>query len=61
MHDKYYGSAVPLVYCLLPNRREATYWNLIQALLDNVSLAPAEWHTNFERAAIYVINKNLFF
>ena len=57
IHAKCYGSVVPLVYCLLPNKREATYRTLINALLDNVAIAPIEWHTDFERAAINVINE----
>ena len=31
--------------------------NLIYALFSNVSLAPVEWHTDFERAVINVINE----
>ena len=59
IHGKCYGSVVPLVYCLLPNKREATYRTLINALLDNVNLAPLAWHTDFERAAINKVNEKL--
>ena len=57
IHGQCYGSVVPLVYCLLPNKREATYRTLINALLDNVNLAPLAWNTDFERAVINVVNE----
>ena len=61
IHGKCHGAVVPLLYCLLPNKREATYRTMINALLDQVTLSPVEWRTDFERAAIKVIDEKFSF
>ena len=42
----------------MPNKRKSTNRNLINALLDSVSLAHVEWCTDFERAVFIVISEN---
>ena len=44
---------LPLVFALLPNKRQDTYEKLLQALIDvNADLNPATISTDFELAAI---------
>ena len=57
IHGKCYGVVLPLLYCLLPNKRGATYRTVINTLLDKVTLSPVEWRTDFERAAIMLSKK----
>ena len=61
IRGKCYGVVLPLLYCLLPNKRGATYRTVINALLDKVTLSPVVRHTDFEIAAINVIEENFTF
>ncbi|KAG0428716.1 hypothetical protein HPB47_024307 [Ixodes persulcatus] len=56
VHGLYKGRVLPLVYCLLPNKREATYKRATRMLLeaiDDATSSPRQVHTvvmDFEKA-----------
>lgn len=58
IHGDYKGAVVPLVFALLPNKSEQTYTRLLDAVQEHVRLMPTSWLTDFERAAINVVERN---
>ena len=57
IHGEFSGTVIPLVYAFLPDKSEATYTRLVTTLQNLVSFTPTSWLTDFERAAINVIDR----
>ena len=59
IHVSTFGTVVPLLYVLLPNKSFATY-NRLFSVIKNLQpqFRPSEWMTDFETAAINAIRVN---
>lgn len=59
IHAIHFGSIVPLIYALLPNKTTQTYGRLFQTIKNlRPQIDPLIWMTDFEQAVITAIQEN---